>query len=325
MKHWWKYLAMVFVLAACERTIDYDGEIAAPKLVLQAEVGEGDTIVRCYVSRSRFFLENRLYNQYDYVLADAVTQLQRGDDAWQTMSYSAQDHAFVLQLASPLKAGETLRLQASHPEYEIVSAQQTVVPKPYVQVIDVHYEKKANRFCAILILTEYPDSDVTLGLAVSCKYFLKTSRGSYTTNTGATTTVLFSFDEIFAAADNIYSTAQGFNSRYELFFKPGYPHAKVIDIYIPHSAPSENTEITGASISDLEISISAHSRDSYLYRTSMYSASGYVGDQDFDLGAEVGSMFGTEEDVQIYSNIEHGYGIFAGCSRYRVKKSNIRF
>ena len=122
-------IGLLLVCTSCERRIEYNGEIAQPRLVMQAEVGEGDTIVRVYVSRSRFFLERGSDLPDDYLMPDAQTELQREGGEWQAMKWSPADKAFVLKV-SPLQVGETIRVRASHPDYTSIAAEQKVVYKP---------------------------------------------------------------------------------------------------------------------------------------------------------------------------------------------------
>jgi len=321
----------VLLLTACERKITYDGEITEPKLVLQAEVGEGDTLVKCFVSRSRFFLERYSYKPDDYLMPDAVTEFQRGESEWQKMSYSATDKAFVLPLDSALQVGETVRVRASHPDYETISAEQTIVQQPFMQLPDkfrqyylYHYPDK-HLIGFTIILQNYVPTDVTLGLNVRCQYNVTYKTGKNTRTTGGTTTQVFSMEELFATGENAYSNNYGFTSRYELYFSPGYENATVLELQTQYSTPGLQDEIvTKITINELEISFNAHSRDSYLYRKSMSGGRRYGQTDEFDLSTEVGDIFGfQEEDVQVYSNITNGYGIFAACSRYKLIQKNI--
>lgn len=329
MKYWPIYILLTtFLLTACEREIDFDGEIEKPKLVMHAEVGEGDTIVQCFVSRSSFFLEDMTYNWDEYLMPDAVTQLQRGGQEWQTMTWSDKDKAFILLLATPLKAGETINLRASYPDYETITAQQTVVNKPFMQILPDYWRNPAKHYFGIsVILTAYPqDVDVVLGFSAECRYNIYTKKDSQTVVWRGMTTRIMSDDAIFASEGNAYSTEQRYNSRHELFFKPGYEHTKMVELHIPYQYPDEGDDReTEILVAELDMHFHAHSRDSYLYWTSVYAAFGNGGDEDFDLGREVGSMFGTEEEVQIYTNINGGYGMFAATSQYTVNKKNIKF
>ncbi len=323
MKHWPIYILLTtFLLTACEREIDYAGEIEKPKLVLHAEVGEGDTVVQCFVSRSIFFFEERTYDWDEYLMPDAVTQLQRGEQDWQTMTWSDKEKSFVLPLATPLKAGETIRLRASYPDYETVTAQQTVVNKPFMQILPDYWRNPVKHYFEIsVILTAYPpDVDVVLGFSAECRFNIFTKKGNQTVVSRGMSTRIMSDDAIFASAGNAYSTELRYNSR------PGYEHAKIVELHIPYQSPDEGDDREKEIIvTELNLHFHAHSRDSYLYWTSIYAAFGKGGEEDFDLGREVGSMFGTEEDVQIYSNINGGYGMFAATSQYTVNKKNIKF
>ena len=79
----------MLVCSACERPIEYTGKITEPKLVLQAEMGEGDDTIKAYVSRSRFFLNESYDKRVDYTMPDAVTEIQRGQSVCAALEYTA--------------------------------------------------------------------------------------------------------------------------------------------------------------------------------------------------------------------------------------------
>ena len=328
-------LGLLILCTSCEREIKYTGEIANPKLVLQAEVGEGDTVIKAYVSRSRFFLNDPVYyGNTDYTMPEALTEMKRGEQEWKVMSWSAEKKAFVIELDSALQAGENIQLRASHPKYESITASQTVVRKPWCQVWEFNGMKGTlwrNKFrkqieVELLLQNYYPiDGSVLLGVSAECKYTVTYLNGKRTDKASATTTRIISSDELFASVDNPYNASDGFNSRFELFFAPGYQNATFLTIEIPYDyyAPQGGEE-QDVTISELNIRFNAHNRDSYLYRHSMYKMFGEDTSDEYDLGAAMEDMMGTEENVQIYSNIEGGYGIFAACSRYEIFLRNIK-
>ena len=119
----------------------------------------------------------------------------------------------------------------------------------------------------------------------------------------------------------MYSSEVGFNSRFELFLMPGYPNAKLTELRIPLFGPA-NWEDYDLSVKELNIRFSAHNEDSYLYRKSMYAALESGRGDGPDIGAVMNDMLGSEEPVQIYTNIANGYGIFAACSRYSIDLKN---
>ncbi len=326
-------LVMLVLCSSCERRIQYTGEITQPKLVMQAEAGEGDTIMKVYVSHSRFFLnESGSQSSDDYLVVDAVTEMQRGDQAWQTMAWSQTGKAFVLPIA-PLQVGETIRLRVAHPDYPTITAEQKVVCKPFCQVLFVNGQTntlsrfRAQRYVELpLVLQNYDVMDVNLGLSISCKYTLTShfSDGTAPRTMTSGTTVIQSIDQLFASGENAYSSYSGYSSRYELFFAPGYNHATIATIRIPYAGSAQKIQTDEMTIDEMTISFNAHNTDSYLYRLSMYQAKGNRVGDDADLGAGIGGVIGQEEAVQIYSNVANGYGIFAACSRYCIILKDIK-
>lgn len=341
MKRTLLYIAtLLFVFCSCERRIEYDGEITEPKLVLQAEVSEGDTIVKAYVSRSRFFTDGQNYSYQDYRMPSATVEIQRGEQGWQKMDtcsvmtkYKRLEKFFTIHLDSALQAGETIRIRASHPNYETITAEQTIVHKPWCQVRDYNDQKNTllrnsslNYIDLTLLLQNYPYEDATLGVSVSCALHIKYKNGPRTDHRYETVTYMRSYDKLFANAYNASAGKTSIGSRFELFAQPGYPNAYLVNLEIPHSNFSylTNVQILDVTIDTLTVRFNAHSNDSYLYRRSMYKSCKEYNDDDLDLGAEMGEIFGEEEDVQIYSNVAKGYGIFAACSRYKIVKYNVK-
>ncbi len=337
-------VTMLLVLSSCEREIEYDGEVTKPKLVLQAEVSEGFEPVRVYVSHSHFFLNSKSNTSAPFRTSDVVVEIQYGDEPWQTMTYNEKRGYFIVYSdiyyeVRYIKAGDIVRIRASHPGYDTITAEQKVVPKPNLlmwlvfrsqetvlhsnnsqQTIEVSLAEPSLR------LMEYPSGDVILGLNVSCTYHMTYMIDSRVGRHEGTTTYIQSHDQLFASGENDFSAQNGYSTKNELFFKPGYPNNYNVKIQIPVSIHGSEVEVTSLTIDTLVISFNAHSRDSYLYRRSMYLAHGGKKDNEmeFDLGAEISGLFGQEENVQIYSNIENGYGIFAACSRGKIIMTNIK-
>lgn len=326
-------LSVLFICSSCERPIDYKGKITEPKLVLQAEAGAGDQTVKAYVSRSRFFLDETYDKKVDYTMPDAVTEFQRGDQEWQTMVWSTEEKAFVLSLGSPLKAGETLRLKSSHPDYETITAEQTTVPAPFCQLLyyngqnKVLYWNKSQHYVELtLILQNYPYEEQMLGLSVNFQYdhqYLVGKRKETKLNQKSNT--IASTDQLFATGGNTYINGQGFCSNKELFFAPGYQNAYLVDIRLYYDVPYGLTEELNLLITELNISFKAHNKDSYWYWKSMLAARDGRDDESgmLDVGAVITDLLGQEEAVQIYSNIQNGYGIFGACSKYIIQAEKI--
>ncbi|MBR6118355.1 MAG: DUF4249 domain-containing protein [Paludibacteraceae bacterium] len=327
-------IAVMLVCSACERPIEYTGKITEPKLVLQAEMGEGDDTIKAYVSRSRFFLNESYDKRVDYTMPDAVTEIQRGDQEWQPMTWSADDKAFVLPLSTRLAANEKVRIRASHPDYETITSEQTMVPRPYCQL---HYFNgrnktlwwnKAQHYVEVtLYLQNYPYNVEMMGLSINCTYYHQYKVGKRTEQRTMKTTTIASLDQLFASGGNNYENTYGFYSNRELFFKPSYKNGEPVDLRIYYDVPYGLTEELEFYITDLDINFKAHNMDDYLYWQSMLKAFGGRSDDDGtvmqNIGAAIVDLFGQEEAVQIYSNIENGYGIFGACSKWNIYARHI--
>lgn len=333
MKRFWLYIvSLLFVCTSCEQAIEYKGEISKPQLVLQAEVGEGDSVISAFLSRSRFFLESdTAYSLGKWAVTDAKVELKRGDRPWQTMKYATPDQGYVLTLEDKLKAQETIEIRASHPDYETVSAKQ-ITPWNEGEFIVLDYNGMPNTLLrmknaayveVMLILSEYypvKDSSITLSLSVNCDYKYTYKSGNYTHSYLNTSTMIQSKDQLFATGDNEYS-GRLYKSNYELFFAPGFEDAKVLTIRIPYYDKGVKDGVL--TINTLEICCNAYTFDAYMYRKSMIDAMNQYGGNGADIGNTISGLLGFEEPVQVYSNVKGGYGILAGCARSRVVKKNV--
>ena len=339
MKRFWLYIvSLLFVCTSCEQAIEYKGEISKPQLVLQAEVGEGDSVISAFLSRSRFFLESETpYSPGKWAVTDAKVEIKRGDRPWQTMKYATLDQGYVLALDDKLKAQETIEIRASHPDYETVSAKQITpwnegkftvldfngMPNTVLQMKNLRM-KNASYVEVTLVLPEYypvKDSSITLSISVNCDYKYTYKSGNSTHSYLNSSTMIQSMDKLFATGDNEYSGGL-YKSNYELFFAPGFEQpAKVLTIRIPYYDKGIKDGVL--TIKTLEICCNAYTLDAYMYRKSMIDALNQYGGNGADIGNTISGLLGFEEPVQVYSNVKGGYGILAGCARSRVVKKNV--
>ena len=327
------FLSLLWIATSCERQIAYEGVVTPELLVLQSEVSAGDTIIKAYVSRSRFFLDDETYNVNRYLMSDADTRMQRNSGEWVSMTWLNYSKAFEVHLDTPLQQGDTIRLLASHPSYNPISAEQIVVPKPnyniwfYNNTQKTLYQNAQSHYIElVLMLDKYLKTDsVMLGISVGCRYFLSYKSRNRTYKTYGTTTYFGSTDSLFASVPNNLTGDLGYSTRYELFCTPQSKDSVFVTLKIPYSYPNrdsiENAELR---VEEMVVSVNAHSLDSYLFRRSMYLGRDYSRNGDFDLVAGLNDMIGSEEDVQVYSNIDGGYGIFAACSRNKRVLKNIK-
>lgn len=314
-------IAILFLCVSCRHEIEYKGEVTQPKLVLQAELGEGDTIVKAYVSRSRFFLDSdSYYTGTEHIMRNATIECKRGDLAWQKMTLDTASSTpfFVLPVSPALQGGETLRIRAAHEGYDTITAEQTVVHMPQCQIQfyngqpnTLWVDKNQKYITLDVVLQNYPFDDAMLGISASIQFTYTYKSGNWTRSQKATTQMIMSVDSIFMSGNNQYETG-AFSSSSELYFAPGYRTGYLVTLQIPYSVQQQSELV---SIDSLKLNFNAHSNDSYWYRCSMREA--------LNSSPGMSNLLGIEEGVQVYSNVKNGYGIIAACSRWTIQLDSL--
>lgn len=304
------YIALLMLLTACEQAINYQGETSSPMLVMEAEMGEGDTVVACYVGRSYFFLD--AIPLYPDSLTQVTVAMESSRQTLSAVSAHRVGNVHYLRLSSPLQAGDSVRLRASHPDYGTVAAEDVIVPRPHVQLVRMTADSASSCFRVRLRLSAYPDKKAVLGIRAAVLTTMhfgeKEWQNAYRT--------VESNDELFAYLRNAYSADDGFRASGDLFFEAGYAEGREVEIIVPANGFfSDEKEET---FDSLCVTVSALTETAYRYYRSMADYLGNTGEDDTDLGSMAGSMIGIEETVPVYSNITNGYGIVAGASKQTI-------
>lgn len=308
MKRYIYYILLVFVLAACEREIPYTGEYQDPKLVMEVALEDGNTWIYGSVTCSDFFLDAS-YDKSDRWLTDVTLTVQRdgGQKKTYTQGNSAfkmQGYSFRVQLDEPLRAGEEVRVWASHPEFPTAEGADRVVTKPSVSCEECVWDSIRNECRIKLKFGEDLACDGIISVQGEFRYW-KVPEGA--TGYESVSRWITSFDKCFAVLNNTYSTTYGFNSNhYDLFCRPEDVKGRVVEFVIPVDA-SSSYKVT--KVMDATCYVTNYSDAAYRYRQSLLDYFGFRGTDDTDLGAMFADMFGIEETVQIYNNVENGFGI----------------
>lgn len=316
MKRYIYLFGLLLLFSACERTIAYKGEKSAPKLVLQAEMGEGDRTIACYVCRSYFFLDNQKsvypYREID-TLKNVTLAVEADNEPVAITSETVEGNIHYLSLPFALQAGQTVHIRASHPDFGTVEAEDIIMPAPSAEVLTMKADSVNRVYKLRLRLHEYPLKDAVMGLRAllhaSYKDDSDTSEYNYT--------AIRSSDDLFAFLKNSYSTEHGFNSNGDLFFPSDYAAEREVEITMPGYELFNTGNRTGRHITfdSLEVTVSALTEDALLYYRSMATYLGWANEDDTDLGAMIYGMIGLEEPMPVYSNVTGGYGIVAGKSK----------
>lgn len=118
-------LALLFVLSSCEQVIEPDLPEHTPRLVLHAFF-TADGIWTAYVGRSSGILESRPLHERS--VADASVELLAGDRVVEEMKFLEAARVYAFE-DSTLEAGETYSLQVSAPGFATIRATDAI-PRP---------------------------------------------------------------------------------------------------------------------------------------------------------------------------------------------------
>lgn len=309
-------LFMATLLISCEREITYDGAYEAPKLVLQVSLHEGDSAIAGSITRSSFFLDQS--NPRDRWLTDGVSiRVERGDGTVTLFTDTAlhmKQGTFLLAQQKPLQAGEIIRIQASHPDYETVEGCDTVVYKPEVTCTACVWDSVAGEFRIRLQFGENARFHGVMGVQAQIIYPSGYGFGYSYANAS-----LQSSDPIFAVMGNTFSTEHGgFVSYYDLFFRADDAKSKEVALVMPLNLqyyPEEDKPV------GMLLIVTSYSNTSYTYRESLYSYLGLRSSDGIDIGEVAAGALGVEETVQIYTNITNGFGIVEASSQTVFKEA----
>ena len=107
---------------------------------------------------------------------------------------------------------------------------------------------------------------------------------------------------------------------YDLFCRPEDVKGRVVEFVIPVDA-SSSYKVT--KVMDATCYVTNYSDAAYRYRQSLMDYFGVRGAEDMDLGSYFAAMFGVEETVQIYNNVESGLGVvYSKASKQFTKVFN---
>lgn len=116
-------LPLLFVLAACETVIDYDGDLAEPMLVAHPLGGpistENDTTL-IHIGHSVSILDNSWPDD----ITNASVRLRQEGGNWQTLSHFGEGVYGTSTLA--LENGKTYELSASAPGYDPITSKASI-------------------------------------------------------------------------------------------------------------------------------------------------------------------------------------------------------
>lgn len=272
--------ALAFTLISCEKEIPLDAEQKVPRIVVNSIFGDGDTIY-VHVSESRDVLfEGDLPN-----LTNAIVKLQ--DVNGNTLGDFTHQGEGIYKLNNYLPvAGQTYHLNVTHAGFDPVDAQ-TQTPS----VITIN-------------------STDTLRKNDEMNYSIKFSDNASTTNYYAIAIEKIIIGDFYQYSDYYFETSEIFTqngsadvdgTKYGsifLFSDATFNGGQCIFDASTYN-PAQSTDST-----IVVVSLMSLSEDYFKYKLSLEKYQETAGDP-------------FAQPVQVYSNVENGFGIFGGYSVYR--------
>lgn len=135
-KRYYILLLAVLLFGSCEKVIDFDPGEVSPYVVMVSRP-ECDSLVKVYLSRSSFFLED--YGSISYI-SDASVRLYVGDQAYDG-TYVFDSYKGYYQFNVSPQPGDSLYVEATVPGEEKKTTAGTRIPKkPVVELVDYTLE-----------------------------------------------------------------------------------------------------------------------------------------------------------------------------------------
>ena len=324
---------------ACEREIPYNGEYQNAKMVIHAVVNSGEDSLTCYIGRSYFFLDTKPRNPE--VLDSLTITLNGTSGNYAIIRDSVAGIEHHLRLARPIEAGDTLRLQVTHPTFGTATAQEVVPPDYVPQVVETVWEKgtetRDNNYRIRLRLPDYPLDDKIVQMKGTTYLTSTTIRPIFdkdrvfvrwdTLVSSRQTNVMFTTDEMFALYNKYSQERRGYLS-FALSFATDYPSGKEFELTFTLVAPYEKWwgeepyryyQTYTLDSCNMTFDLTSDAYDLYYNSMVAYMGLNESTQREFDLGQIFTEMLGQEEPMPVYCNIENGFGILASKTRTKIK------
>lgn len=273
----------VFVLAACEKEIEYKGDQGKSLLVVNA-INERDSAVTVELYRSRFFLESTGGN---FAISSGATLVLTDITSGQTATLTAPDPNGKYVFPFNAIAGHKFEISVAHPDYPAVTSSMTV-PSPvpmlsvdtssvlingqsYMKGLVKWNDPAGKNFYAVQVLQWNNATGTVVG-----NISLASNDPAVDELTSSSEAGEYYFNECLYVADDLFDgTAKTLEIRFQKMFPEPDMHYMIVLLHC--------------------------SEDAYKYMVSSRKAQ------------ETDAFF--TEPVRIFNNISNGYGIFAGAAR----------
>jgi len=301
-------IALLLIGTSCETIVEVDLPENPPKLVVNSYFNS-DSLWAVHVSKSQFVLDNAELQRIE----NANVKVTKGDGTTFTLSHD-EDGFYRSDSERPV-LGQTYDIEVTAPDFESVSAT-NVIPSPViiesVDTVSVRNDGEDQ----IELRIKFTDNGATKDY-YEVNLFAK--RESFISDSSGQAGDTFTFSErIFFESDDLVFTDQAFESTSGSAFTDDIINGKnyqlKLQIYpyfigggVPNDPGNPNPDPNPSGFNeeiDLIIELRTVSEDYYKYSTSYANFQWTNGDP-------------FAQPVRVHSNIQNGFGIFAGYSNDR--------
>ena len=155
-------IVVILILSACTKSIDFEGEITAPKVVVHSFINP-DSVVSAYVSLSAFFLSDTLQFKQVYN-ADVSHYVNGGSKEQMNRVYSSRAAKYKGTYQPAI--GDIVKIVVKVPEMGEVSAESGFIKAPHIEAVDTTVR-------IIYLLHSIGPNNDTIAVEYSCNVNLK--------------------------------------------------------------------------------------------------------------------------------------------------------
>ena len=293
MKRLFFLLSIPLVYISCEKVIPFDGDVNTPKLVINS-VFESDSTFKVHVSSSRSVIDTASFNNID----DAIVSIKDdNENIIETLNHI--ENGFYKGQTFP-QENQTYILEVNHPDYADITASDSLPSPITINSVDTSTIIDPINGNRLQISMNFDDPENTQNYYLIETYSVNEYlliKNSDTIEYELDTTKQFMVltDEVFQNGGSPWREQGLFN---DLLFNG---QNKTLELEIPNDSWSGSEDGYDWSYQTLTLRLYLHNitLSYYYYRTSL---------ELFQNAS--GNPFA--QPVQVYSNIENGFGVFAG-------------
>lgn len=286
-------LSISLLYISCEKVIPFDGDVNTPKLVINS-VFESDSTFKVHVSSSRSVIDTASFNNID----DAIVSIKDdNENIIETLNHI--ENGFYKGQTFP-QENQTYILEVNHPDYADITASDSLPSPITINSVDTSTIIDPINGNRLQISMNFDDPENTQNYYLIETYSVNeylVIKNSDTTEYELDTTKQFMVltDEVFQNGGSPWREQGLFN---DLLFNG---QNKTLELEIPNDSWSGSEDGYDWSYQTLTLRLYLHNitLSYYYYRTSL---------ELFQNAS--GNPFA--QPVQVYSNIENGFGVFAG-------------